>query len=259
VFIKNPRRHIAGVTLIFLLNVLCACRLVSPGSTLALKFPELSEEWQGCAESIYFEVCYVDAAGIIVLEIFPAEERNATVTVMKGLHGPLTATPVWTDGSVLGLPAGAVFPYSLEAGGQVTLSWEHGFGADLLLRLYRQGFPLSCFNVERFLHEVDLRGMGNPWDLDREAILEKILQGGFRSDCIKRKEPFTGRVVFPPGDWSSWNVFDQDAPVIGFHRFFDFSRAERDGVIGAADLMLVGEGEYTLLTWEIKCGELIEK
>jgi hypothetical protein len=99
-------------------------------------------------------------------------------------------------------PAGGFYPLSLRdfQGQQVLeVTWQDGAAAMVVERLVREGRDVSVFNVprlRRFLEES-----GDPWDVDLDAVAEKIARGEFSAWDIDRL-PTREVEVFPgSGTW----------------------------------------------------------
>lgn len=163
----------------------------------------------------------------------PAGSNAVRLTVGKRTNLPLLAYPLLEDRPDLLRPSGGVYPLDLEKGDVVRLSYRDGFLAELLLPMCAAGDLLEALNVSRLRRETWDRSLGDPWSLDREAILETLLYGSMRSGRIRRRPSFELSIEVPAGTWVAGNPFI--APILapparpllelhglptGVHRFF---------------------------------------
>ncbi len=104
-------------------------------------------------------------------------------------------------------PAGAVVPVSAARSGALEVTWERGLLASLVLDLWRGGAAPWLLNVERLDREITARAAGNPWQLDRAAILAALGADAMSSAAIRPLPQRGVEVQLPAGRWVWWNPF----------------------------------------------------
>ena len=120
------------------------------------------------------------------------------------------------------------------------LTWRDGAAALVVDRLARQGRDVSLFNVprlRRFLGEL-----ADPWDVDLDAVAEKISRGDFTAWDIDRL-PTRSLDVSPSGTWFLESPFSP-------------SYSAEDGRISAATMSLGGHHLFSLYgtCWRLDVG-----
>jgi hypothetical protein len=120
------------------------------------------------------------------------------VTCVRSVNAPVLAYPL--QGYLR--PAGGFYPLSLrDFQGQevLELTWEDGAAALVMERLVGQGRDASLFNVsrlKRFLAES-----GDPWDVDLDAVAQKISRGEFTAWDIDKLPSRDADLDPGPGTW----------------------------------------------------------
>ncbi|WP_132779311.1 hypothetical protein [Treponema sp. J25] len=210
---------IASLWLIF-----AACPLVSnQEKTLEIAFPLLPAAWQETLGNAAWCVQWMNREGKRESLSFPVGTATATIPWDFSWGTPLWAYPYWPDRSIpAGMvhPAGAIFPLELElSSGRIVLSWPGGVAATLYEALLRYGMGVSyrpeCFNWPRFCELLSeyLSGgvIGDPWNVDWEAVAQKTVRSGFTSRYLK-EAPSERRALslppdVPPARWVSDSPF----------------------------------------------------
>ena len=105
-------------------------------------------------------------------------------------------------------PAGAVVPVSAVRSGALEVTWERGFLASLMLDLWRGGAYPWLLNLERLDREITARAAGNPWQLDREAILAALAADTMGSAALRPLPRRRVELQLPAGHWVWWNPLD---------------------------------------------------
>lgn len=105
--------------------------------------------------------------------------------------------------------AGAVYPLHRDTNGTLSVSYDHGFIAELLHDLLsRDPGAVRNVNLARLEREILHRSQGNPWQLDREAILRRLTGGAMRADSIRPLSGMTVELELVEGQWLSLNPLE---------------------------------------------------
>ena len=212
-------------------SVTGSCEYLSQRQEITAVPPAVPRAWRGRLDVERYLVRYVDRELRLRERVVEnLSSRLVVVEAQKDFLLPVTATPL-VPGLALP-PAGGLYPLDLDEGNRLVLSWARGFASDLLLELICRGVDTSFFNTERLCREISERANGDPFNLDREGILEAVVCGRFRVTCIK---PLPARtVVLQPGEglWFTESPFSdlsetaEGEPLeivlsFGFHHLFD--------------------------------------
>ena len=174
----------------------------------------------------------------------PAGKGSLSLRLSGAAAVPIAGYMVFGGRHDLFLPAGCLWPHDAGSSHSLTLDWEKGFAAQLLIRLSRQGYPVSAFNAGRFFKETVARGAGNPWALDEELIITTLAGLSFRADRIKLLPAHAVSLALPPGKWQPRNplapIAETNADGIcvfgslaeGYHRYY------RTGTAGSAGIQV---------------------
>jgi hypothetical protein len=183
-----------------------------------------------------FLVSYRDPGGEVEAIMVPAGAPSVDISLPVKPVLPLLARPVFGGDETVLLPAGALYPAGGGSGKSLSLTWENGFAAELLLRMEAAGFPLDKFNAPRFFREAHTRGEGNPWNLDEEKIVAELQGLSFRADRIKLKNTFPVSLPVSGEVWFSHNVLtsppvEKEGETVdfgylpaGYHRYYPRGR-----------------------------------
>ncbi|HUX20249.1 MAG TPA: hypothetical protein VMW69_03350 [Spirochaetia bacterium] len=187
---------------------------------------------------------------------------QAHVHITKGGPVPVLAYPLVGGRSDLLRPAGGIFPFSLDDRGALVLSFEDGFLSELLMPVTRAGDLAGALNIARLQSEIWERSEGDPWVLDRDAILGTLVYGAMSSNRIKNLAAFRLEIEATPGLWYSGDpfrgpvvvtpelkIFDAGELPVGVHHFFlhgdDGPELELSAAKGAS---VAPRGEIPVLT-----------
>ena len=146
----------------------------------------------------------------------PAGRYQATVIVAQPLvvgrepePGAETGAPAVSDRAARRLlrPAGAVVPISEASSGVLELTWERGLLASLVLDLWRGGTNPWLLNLERLDQEISARAAGDPWSLNRGAILAALQANAMSTAALRPPREHGFDLELPAGHWVWWNPF----------------------------------------------------
>jgi len=142
----------------------------------------------------------------------PVGRSAASVIVARPLvTGPVTQggadTVAGNGNGRLLRPAGAVVAVSETRSGALEVTWERGLLAGLVLDLWRGGAKPWLLNLERLDRELAARAAGDPWSLDREAVLAALAADAMSSAAIRRLPQHGVELQLPAGRWVWWNPF----------------------------------------------------
>jgi len=195
----------------FLSAALGGCRWDSGGGELVsveVLIPEPPPAWSACG-SLDYRICFPAAAasGEGRIESVDLQRSGADapidLQIPKRTNLPLLLYPIPSGSGRADLlrPAGAVFPYSLTAEGRLAFRYEEGFLADLLFPVSRQVGLLEAVNVPRLRSEIREKSEGDPWGLDRGAILETLIYATMRSSRIRMLPRYSLSIPAAAGGW----------------------------------------------------------
>ena len=229
------------------------CSLLGDSVEVGIVLPELPPEWEPILRAEGSPSFLVRAPGrgrlpqelLVPVPGAAPSQAACRLTLPKRANLPVVAVPIVQGRSDLLRPAGGLFPAALGGGGTMALAWKDGFLATLLLALAERGQLIEALNARRLSGEIEKRCAGDPWSLDREAILLLLSLGSFRTDRIKELPPHSLVLHCAPGSrWVEGNPFRPAiqadelgvlavAPIVaGFHAFFrvDGSPPAGDGL-----------------------------
>ena len=141
----------------------------------------------------------------------PVGRYPASVIVARPLvtgRASVGATAPVAGGGRLLRPAGAVVPVSADRSGALEVTWERGLLASLVLDLWRGGASPWLLNLELLDRELAARAAGDPWSLNRQAILAALAADAMSSAAIRPLPPSAASSSSSrPGRWVRWNPF----------------------------------------------------
>lgn len=126
--------------------------------------------------------------------------------VVTGRASEAATAPVAGDGRLL-RPAGAVVPVSAARSGALEVTWERGLLASLVLDLWRGGASPWLLNLELLDRELAARAAGDPWSLNRQAILAALAADAMSSAAIRPLPRRRVELQLAAGRWVWWNPF----------------------------------------------------
>ncbi len=200
--------------LIFLcFPVLFACSLGSHVEQYSLKLPEIGN----LAEQVWGPITWK-------LDIISAEGRRQEIIDGGGEHIIVIAASTSTvffarphsagavQGPSLSLPAGGIYPSSLQ-GGKIVLDWPGGILAQLFVEMtareHKDGRRAKDFNWPRF-HSLLEEGIGDNslpedlWAVDWGLFAQKTLDSGFDRRRIKAEAKTWSLNIGAAGDAGPW-------------------------------------------------------
>ena len=151
----------------------------------------------------------------------PTAPPGATLALPVGRYpaSVIVARPLVTGSASLGAtapvagagrslrPAGAVVPVSAARSGALEVTWERGLLASLVLDLWRGGASPWLLNLELLDRELAARAAGDPWSLNRQAILTALAADAMTSAAIRPLPQRSVELQLPAGRWAWWNPF----------------------------------------------------
>ena len=178
-----------------------------------MRLPELPPAWRHF--EVVLQLTLVDGRDGREQRL-PAAPPGATLALPVGRYAasvivarPLVTGPA-TDGAaetVALRPAGAVVPVSDARSGALEVTWERGLLASLVLDLWRGGANPWLLNLELLDREITARAAGNPWQLDREAILAALAADAMSKAAIRPLPQRNVELQLPAGRWVWWNPY----------------------------------------------------
>ena len=135
----------------------------------------------------------------------PVGRYTATLILAQAYAG-------WAPDTLAMRPAGAVIPLSGTESGALQVTWERGLLASLVLDLWRGGTNPWRLNLGRLDREISARAAGDPWSLDRTAILAALEADTMRVTVIRPLPEHSVSLQLPAGRWVWWDPFA--APLI---------------------------------------------
>lgn len=188
---------IASIFFCFMLMVfLSTCRhSILPSPQLSLPpWPPSTQNKHLWPELDFWEIHITTPDSQTVYHL-PPDTRNFTVSENYNTCISIEACPV-TKGITFFHPAGAILPWNK------TLTWENGFNAELLRKLYLSSMDYNNsrdiknfaagFNwplLENRLYEKQIKSgiFYNPWLLDQNVIVSKIISKSFNQSSLSLK------------------------------------------------------------------------
>lgn len=152
---------------------------------IAAVFPEIPTHLKNINNNIRFLVEYPGLKQQGVLEkSFAPGSKIVIGTSLKVL--PIVAYAIDTDKQSYLYPVGGIYPSGYKDG-ELTLTWEDGFAAQILYKAAINSIDLSFFNVGRFKKTLLEKSEGNPWILDEDKILYNLFFEIFNANYIEEK------------------------------------------------------------------------
>ncbi len=173
------------------------CSLAQEELTVRVVVPSISGDWPMEAITGYTVEWYADG---VQSRSVPRDVDALRVTMPKRRGVPLLIHPVTASGDRL-LPAGALVPEHLSAGGVLRPSWDGGAAATIVMRIARRTGAPERYHGARLFGELSARTDGDPWRADLDALTEQLLGGAFRSTAIRARPRVPVRLAAPAGAW----------------------------------------------------------
>jgi hypothetical protein len=155
---------------------------------MMLAAPERPCAWQG-AGALAYRVAWKDEQGFR-REAFIAEGEEIAIRVRRGERQGILAVPLWEELQLL--PAGALYPYDLEAQpgdlpsadpGRMVLSFASGYAATVASVIAEAGADPWGYPIEK-LAAASANAGKDPWDLSPWKAAQAILGGTFRATAF---------------------------------------------------------------------------
>ena len=171
---------------------------------MEIVLPSLPPEWEEYPVTPGYILSYTSPEDLEMEIEVPASAETVTVTLEKGNNKPVLFTPGFHATRHFLKPAGALFPLQCNEQGQLPLTWDDGFLADLFLSLDTEEFPIEHLGGTRFSETIGEKGEGDPWSLDKERIVQTLRFYSFREDYISRLPDRALEISLSRG-WYLWN------------------------------------------------------
>jgi hypothetical protein len=246
------------LSLVAALLSVSSCSFLALEEEVTLLCPTPPVAWQIAFPGLVFRAVTTDSRGAPVVTEITDWRGPVAFKCLRTANAPIVAWPYEpgnreSPAHVPGLlrPAGGFFPLSLRAigNGQVLeLSWADGPAALVIARVAAEGRDVSRFNVSRLC--LFLRGSGEPWSLDLDAVAQKIAQGKFTAWDIDPLPCRDAEVEPGPGTWFLESPFSPTFEAnggrillpriaLGPHRLFSLS--------GRSWIIEVGQNECVIV------------
>ncbi len=241
----------------FIAFVFTGCFLAEKSMNVTLNLPETPALWAESFPALGYEVRFIGIGGSEETVFVPPGKREIRVSCRTGYNAPFLAFPEYLGKTVDLVPAGGLFPHSLDNDGCLVLQWDAGFAASVLFSLARNGCIIETLNGERLLSEIGSRANGNPWNLDGELLTEHLANMKMRADYLKPLPRFQVSVTADCGSWVPANCFmepkttETDGLIVfeklatGRHTFFLKGGRKRLSI----DVSRTGEVHFSLRDW----------
>lgn len=222
-----------------LLWSLMSCELLPGRVTVLARLPSTPAVWEAAWGPAEYQVSVHSVIGSTVVEELSPAGASRVLDLPRLPPVAVIARPVWRGGGPAFAgdeslaAAGAIWPH----GGAVTgpaadmegerVAAAHGSGGDpadllvldyavgpaaeLLRRLAAAGVNVTEFNWERFLAEMSLRAMADPWAVDLDRLAAAIAERAMRESYVRERETHATGLRAPPGVWHPVSPFA--APV----------------------------------------------
>ncbi|MGA2975362.1 MAG: hypothetical protein ABSF77_08645 [Spirochaetia bacterium] len=164
------------------------CSLLSPDACVNVIIPGPPKQWLRAFPDLSFLLVFLDANGDEQHQEVTEWQSAVSISCAKAANTPILAYPrvSWDAtaadaGPGLLRPAGGLYPASLlepPDQGSLQLSWQDGAAALVVSRLRAIGRDVSLLNAGRLM--TYLRQEPDPWNLDLDAMAEKMARGEFR-------------------------------------------------------------------------------
>jgi hypothetical protein len=233
--VYTDMKNIRFAFVVSCLGLFSGCAFFSSSIEIEVALPELPEPWKEAFPEILFSIEFPGIDGTIEHISVEPGARSKTISIEKKINTPIVAVP--SSGGKSLYPCGGIFmgtSVSTDFGScKLSLTWEDGFAASILLSLLKEGYNIQIINTERLLSEIEGRSGGDPWSLDKKKIAEELASGEFTIYDIDSLPSVSIRLSPLTGTWISENPFspplsaDQDNVLsiekiaYGFHRYFN--------------------------------------
>ena len=218
---------------------LMSCELLPVHVTVLARLPSTPAVWEAAWGPADYRVSVHSVTGSTVVQGLTPAGTSLPLELPRLPPVGVIARPVWRGvGPALAgdeslATAGAIWPLSgpvmgpaadmegdSAAGAQgsgrgpadiLVLDYAVGPAAELLRRLATAGVNVTEFNWERFLAEMSLQAMADPWALDLDHLAAAIAERAMRESYVREREMHATGLRAPPGVWHPVSPFA--APV----------------------------------------------
>jgi hypothetical protein len=226
---------------------------LAPDHEVTVLLPVPPAAWQIAFPRLGFSVMTRDGAND-VREMTVDNWRNLpAVSCGRTPNTPVIAFPVQSEQlrPAQLRPAGGFYPASLRARGGAAvleLTWEDGPAALVMFRVAGQGLDPSLFNVQKLSRYI--RQNRDPWDLDLDAVAQKILRGELTAWDIDMLPSRDAEVQPGPGTWFLESPFASTFESVngrvrlpeismGSHRLFSLKGTSWNVQVGPAEVVMI--------------------
>ena len=131
------------------------------------------------------------------------QESASTLALARDFPAVVIAQPVFDDSLSpwKAYPAGYIRATDHYVTKSISLLWEQGFAAQLLLELAEQGVNLTRINISRLAETIKERGGGNPWTIDKRKLIDDLSNGSLRYYSVRQSESVETFLSLPQGNW----------------------------------------------------------
>jgi hypothetical protein len=221
---------------------------LAPDQEVTVFLPAPPAAWQIAFPRLGFNVVTRDGAnGVREMTVDNWRDMPA-VSCGRTPNTPVLAFPVQPAEL---RPAGGFYPASLrarEGTAVLELTWEDGPAALVMFRVAGQGLDPSLFNVQKLSRY--LRQNRDPWDLDLDAVAQKILRGELTAWDIDTLPCRDAEVEPGPGTWFLESPFSSTFESlngsvrlqeisIGSHRLFSLKGTSWNVQVGPVDVIMI--------------------
>lgn len=199
-----------------LLSSLLACLPAAPLAPVKLRLPPLPAPWAAAGLVDRWLLVYPAAGGGYREREVAAGTAAEITDLATAPGGAVTAYPL-IQGSREGMrPAGGFTPPAPPgppgppgaAAPRLSLSWEAGAAAEMLLALQRKNPVYRRINHNRLVAEMMEKSGGDPWRIMREPLRRELARLRFNAALIRAGEVVTpDKARLPEGRWISADPF----------------------------------------------------
>ncbi|MDR1443812.1 MAG: hypothetical protein LBI94_02925 [Treponema sp.] len=245
---------------------LTGCNPEDGENPFLLDLPALPESWTDLLGSPRWLIRYYAGNGRETVAELDGE--RAEIFLSPSRVSPIFAWPYWPDRHLKPedfRPAGAIIPYDISAPDRISLSWQGGVDAWFFEALnggktaetapagIRQGrnFDWPGFRALFTNSALSPELCSDPWLAGWEAIAEKTLRSGFRSQWISPAKTVPLNIPAPEGLWISPSPFAR--PLAAEGETTAFMVREGPGIqawYSAAGVLHCAGTSWILLPWE---------
>ena len=148
---------------------------------------------------------YLEAPGSIgEVEVQPGV-KEVQLRIPRLPVVPVSAYPVFGAPPAAVKPSGGVYPSHLDDAGVLSLSWENGLLAEVLIGCAATGDAMQAVNVDKLATELSKKSGGNPWLLDGDMVKRAITRGNLAYNSLRLLPRYEVTMEAASGRWISGN------------------------------------------------------